>query len=675
MSTHHRLALVVVVAFATSSAPQVALAATDAAERSDPRHETETELEQVVVTASALRGTAEQLSDPVEVLRGEDLDEARAATLGETVGSLPGVQSSNFGPGVGRPIVRGLDGARVAVLAGGLATQDVSTVSQDHATSVEPFLADQIEVLKGPATLLYGSGAIGGVVNVVDGRIPEEAPAKATSGRAEIRWDSASEGHTRMLRVDGGNERFALHADAVLRDNDDYETPDGEQANSFLEARTGALGASVLGDWGFVGASVSRYDNEYGNPGEPGEPELGIPGVFLDIEQDRYEAKGGIQLPFDVLSELRFSAAHTDYGHIEFEGDEVGTEFIKDAREVRLELTHDPVAGWIGAVGLQASRAELEAIGEEAFLPRTRSRSAGLFVVERREWDAFQLDLGARVDDVQSDPDASTLDGAGRRDFAPVSVSVGGIWKAADGWDVVASFDRAERAPVEEELFSNGPHVATAAFEIGDPDLGEEAANQAEVGFHFHGGRVEAKASAYYNRFGDYIFLADTGEFAQGEDGEEPLPIRRWTQGDATFRGFEGEITVQLLENAGGAWEARLFGDTVRATFDDGGNVPRIAPSRLGGELRWSNGHWRASLGAVRYAKQDDVAANETPTGGYTLVDAHLAWHIDGANTAWELFLDGTNLTNEDARVHTSFLKDTVLLQGRSVSAGVRVFF
>ncbi len=631
----------------------------------DPRHADLTKLDEIVVTATPLRSTAEELSDPVEVLAGERLDEDKAATLGETVSGLPGVQSSYFGPGVGRPIIRGLDGPRVGVLAGGLSTQDVSTVSQDHNVTSEPFLADQIEVLKGPSTLLYGSGAIGGIVNVVDGRIPEVAPDDEFSGRSEVRFDSVSDGFTGLLRADGGNEHFALHFDGVYRDNDDYGIPDGELLNSFIETRTGALGASLLGDWGFLGFAASRYLNTYGNPGEPGDPAAGEPGVFLDIAQNRFDLKGGLTQPFGYFSGARFDVARSDYQHTEFEGEEVGTVFINDSTEGRFELTHLPLGGWQGAIGLQFADREFEAIGEEAFVPKTATQALGLFVVEQQRWDRFQLDLGARIDDVESDPvNAAT------RSFNPLSLSAGAIWRFDSAWHLRFNLDRAQRAPAEEELFADGPHIATASFEIGDAELSEETANQAEIGVHFHSASVEAKLSAYYNRFDDYIFLIDTSEV------EGDLPVRQWTQNDARFRGIEGEVLWHVADNAAGAFDLRVFGDTVRATLTDGGgNVPRIVPSRLGADLRWKSDAWRASLGAVRFAEQDDIAANETPTDGYTLVDAHVAYHVDSANFAWEVFADATNLTDREARVHTSFLKDRVLLPGRGLSLGVRAYF
>lgn len=638
----------------------------------DPRHDEAKDLDRVVVTASPLRQTAEELSQPVEVLSGERLDQAKSATLGETLDKLPGVQTSNFGAGVGRPIIRGLDGPRVGVLSGGLSSQDVSTISQDHATAIEPFLADQIEVLKGPATLLYGSGAIGGVVNIVDGRIAERRLDDTISGRAELRYDSVNKGRTAMARVDasGADGALVVHADGVYRDQDDYDTPDGKQLNSFVETRTGALGVSYIGADGFIGMSASRYDNRYGNPGEPGDPSAGEAGVSLDMLQNRFELKTGIDRDFWIFDGLRGSFASTTYEHTEFEGADVGTFFTNEADEGRLELTHKAFGQWTGAVGLQLGSRVFEAIGEEAFVPRTKTRAQGLFWMEHGQWDALQVDLGVRADRVRTD-----AAGQARRTFTPLSLSAGALWRFNDAWRVTLNLDRAERAPAEEELYADGPHVATASYEIGDPALREERADQAEVGLHYHGERFEAKASVYHTRFDGFIYLADTGTFTPPEPGADPLPIRQWSQGDATFQGFEAELTAHLLDNTQGKLDLRVFGDHVRGELDSGENLPRIAPSRFGLDLNWNADHWRAAIGATRVMRQGDVAPDETETAGHTLVDAHFAWHWDTDDYGWEVFVDGRNLGDVDARVHTSFLKDNVVLPGRNFGLGVRLFF
>lgn len=623
-------------------------------------------LEEVTVTGTPLGQSADQVIAPVAVLSGEDLDDRRSNTLGETVSSIPGVTTTYFGPGVGRPVIRGLDGPRVAVLSDGLGSNDASNISQDHAVTLEPFLADQIEVLKGPSTLLYGSGAIGGVVNAVDGRIRETTMGESFTGRAELRYDAGSNGFTGMSRVDTGTDRYNLHADAVYRSSDDYDLPDGILANSAVETRTGAIGGSLFGDWGFAGLSASRYLNEYGNPAEPGDDV--DPPVTLTMAQTRYELKAGWNDAISGIDLVKFSLGHTDYQHTEFEGDEIGTKFLSIGNELRLEAIHSQMAVWRGAFGVQGGNKEFQAIGEEAFVPTTQTKAVGLFLVEHGEWDQLNLELGARGDRQSSEPEMDD-----KRSFSLLSLSVGGRWSFNDAWHLSLNLDRAQRAPAEEELFANGPHVATATFEVGDPMLRKETSNQAELGLHFHGGMLEAEISTYRNRFDNFIYLADAGL----DDPESELPIRIWTQTDATFRGFEGEATFHLADNEAGRFDLRLFGDHVRAQRNDGGNLPRIPASRIGADFTWKGTAWRGGLGVVRTARQDDLEAFETPTDGYTMVNANLSYAFPSSSSDnnWEAFVQGNNLTDQEARLATSVVKDAVPLPGRNISVGLRMFF
>jgi len=661
-----------------------------------PHHDEQ--LEAVVVRASPLRQTSDQVIAPVAVLSGAELDDARSATLGAVVARLPGVQTTYFGPGVGRPVVRGLDGPRVGVLNDGMAASDVSNVSQDHAVTLEPFLANQIEVLKGPRTLLYGPGAIGGVVNVADGRIPESAPANGATGRAEINGDSVSHGGTGMARLDAGGSNYALHIDGLYRETQDYDTPEGVLENSAVKTRSGAIGGSVFGDWGFLGASVSRFLTDYGVPNGThshdhehehehaagGDDEHEEENVTIGMRQTRYDVKGGLQNPFAGIETLRFGFARTVYDHTEFENGQTGTQFFADTNEARLELVHAPLAGWRGAFGVQGTNRHFDAIGEEAFVPPTRSDNLGLFLTEQREWDRLTLELGARVDRTRLDPTAVAPHDhehehahdeddhpIGKRDFTSTSFSFGAGWRLADAWHLKLNLDRAQRAPAEEELFADGAHVATSTWEIGNAQLGKETSNQAELGLHYHSEFVEAKLAAYLNRFDDYIYLADTGT---EEDG---LPVREWTQANARFHGLEAEATFHLARGPAGHWDLRVWGDTVRARLDDGGgNLPRIPAARFGSSIHWSNDLMRASLGVVRYFDQDRVTAYETPTDGFTLVDANVAWTVHSSDrTSVELFANGSNLTNQTARLATSYIKDVAPLPGRSVVFGVRAFF
>lgn len=688
-------------------------------------HHQPTDLSRIEVKATPLPGTAEELTRPVDVLAGEQLDRAKANSLGETVAKLPGVQSSYFGPGVGRPIVRGFDGARVQVLSDGLGSGDVSTVSVDHAVSIEPFLADQIEVLKGPATLLYGSGAIGGAVNVIDGRIPERATEQPLQGRAELRGGTVNDEKTGMVRLDGtsASGHVVFHFDALHRETGDYDIPGyaesaahraeaGEEAdpaergvlrNSAVRTDAGALGISWVGERGFLGASYSLFNTRYGVPGHEhehgddghdhgGDAEGAEGPVQIEMDQRRSEVRGGLN-EVGPFASIRAKLARTEYTHTEYEGAEVGTVFDNTSTEGRLELVHRPWGGWNGAFGLQFAKRDFRAIGEEAFVPPSQSRDGGLFWIGEREFGPVKLELGARHDRNKIDvaEDAIGAD----RDFDTTSLSASARWNLSEDFHLSFGLDRAQRSPTAEELYSNGLHVATASIELGSPNLDVETANRAEIGLHWHNGPLKLSASLYHVRYNDFIYLADTG--VEEHDG----PVRLWTQGDARFSGAEAEADWTFLDNDTGTWGLRVFGDVVRGKLDgrgtrevafavphgdhshdytadlaQSGNLPRIAPWRLGGELRWARGPLRASLGAVRYARQDRVAEFESETPGYTLVDAHLAWHADtAAGNAWEVFLDGSNLLDKEARAHTSFLKDVAPLPGRGVAFGVRMFF
>ncbi len=722
-----RLALALCLAFAS-----LPVAAED-----DPRHSEVKDLSAVIVRATPLPQTAEDLTRPVEILAGERLDEAKANSLGETVNRLPGVQSSYFGPGVGRPIIRGMDGARVQVLNDGLASGDVSTVSVDHAVSIEPFLANQIEVLKGPSTLLYGSGAIGGAVNVVDGRIPERATDAPLEGRAELRAGSVNDERTGMLRLDGTSSsgNFVFHLDALHRETGDYDIPGyaesaalrehehededehgheeeeeayGTLPNSFVRTDSAALGVSWVGDRGFLGVGASLFNTRYGVPGhshghedghdhgdgdEDHEDGHGEEGVHIVMDQRRYEVRGGLD-NLGAFDTLRVKLARNEYTHTEYEGEAVGTVFDNDSTEARVELVHRGWAGWDGAFGLQASQRDFRAIGEEAFVPASESRDVGLFWIGQRTFGAVDLEVGARHDRNRIEVDEAEAIGPSR-DFGATSLSGAARWHFGDDLHLSFGVDRAQRSPTAEELYSNGLHVATQSYEFGNPDLRRETANRAELGLHWHRGPLKLGASVYAVDYRDFVYLADTGI----EDGG--TPARVWNQADARFTGGELDLQWTFLDNGSGRWTMRGFGDAVRGRLDGegtqevsfavphgdhahhytadialAGNLPRLAPWRAGAELRWEGSQWRAGVGAVRYARQDRVAEHEVETPGYTLVNANLAWHVDMAGgNALELFVDGSNLLDEEARPHTSFLKDLAPLPGRGVSAGVRLFF
>lgn len=686
-----------------------------------------TDLDAVVVTASPLKGNAESVATPVEVLYGEDLDKAKSGTLGETVAKLPGVQTTYFGTGVGRPIIRGQEGPRVQVLSGGIGSMDASTVSADHAVSIEPFLADQIEVLKGPATLLFGSGAIGGAVNVVDGRLADTIPDEPLSGRAEIRGNTVNDERTGMFRLDGVNGNWVLHVDGLVRDTDDYDIPgvailhdheegeeheeepqpEGTLPNSSVKTRAGAIGATWLGEGGYFGLAGSTYRSNYGIPagahvhgeedhdhdhdGEADHDEEAHEegAVRIDMVQNRVDLKTGIYNPVSFLQSVNLRAAWNDYEHVELEGGLPATRFTNEGYDARLEAVQKDWNGWRGAFGLQFGSTDFGAVGDEAFVPSTTTDNVGAFIVQEKDFGPWKLELGARYDHVELKPEDRAA-----RDFDAVNLSAAAIWRLTDGFDLRFGLDRSERAPTNEELFAGGTHVATQSIEIGDDALDTEKGVRAEIGAHWHTDRVDLKLALYQTKFTDFIYLTDTGV------EEEGYPVRLWTQDDATFTGAEAEAKIQLADTASGAWDLRLFGDYVRAELDgsgtrtaafevphgdhthdyevqiaQGGYLPRIAPMRVGADLGWSLGGWRASVGAVRYGKQDDVAQNEQASDGYTLVDAHVAYRWERTASSWEVFLDGSNLTDEEARPHTSLLRDYAPLPGRGVAFGLRAYF
>ena len=717
---HRPLTLALALALASAATPLAASA-----------HEP-VDLPTIKVTASPLAGDAESLARPVEVLRDEALDRAKAATLGETVEKLPGVQTTYFGPGVGRPILRGLDGPRVQVLAAGLGTLDASTVSADHATSVEPFLADQIEVLKGPATLLFGSGAIGGAVNVADGRIARDLPEAPLSGRAEIRGNTVNDERLGMFRLDGVNGNWVIHVDGLLRDTGDYRIPGlaaaghddhddhdhdddhdedagrGRLENSSIRSWAGAVGATWLGEGGHFGLSASTYRSHYGIPAgahahadddhghddddhdhDDHDEEHGD--VRIDLTQNRLELKAGVYEPLSFLESVELHGAYSDYEHAELEGHEVGTRFASTGHDARLQAVQKPVGGWRGAFGLQLGRVDFLAEGEEAFVPATLTDSWGVFVVQERNFDPVKLELGARYERVELDPAGARP----QRRFDAANLSAAAIWTMSPASDLRVSIDGSERAPTQEELYAGGLHVATGSIEIGDHGLATERALRGEIGLHAHNERVDFKVAAYRSDFRDFIYLADTGVAEHG------IPVRLWTQADAVFTGAEAEAVLHLADGERGSWDLRLFGDLVRGELDgsgtrtvdfevphgdhghhysaelaNDGHLPRIAPGRFGADLSWALGGWRASLGAVRYLEQDRVAENEEPSPAYTLVDAHLSYRWERAGGAsWEAFLHGNNLGNEEARPHTSLLRDFAPLPGRALAFGVRAWF
>jgi iron complex outermembrane receptor protein len=653
-------------------------------------------LEEIVVTATPLKRNVLEMSQSATVLSGAELDRDVANNLGDTLSHMPGLANASFGQNVGRPVIRGFEGARVGVLNNNMATADASAVSQDHAVAIEPFLADQIEVLRGPATLLYGSGAIGGVVNLVSHTIPQELPENGLSGRAMAQGDTAADQRMAAGRLDLGKGEWALHASGFYRRTDDYEIPGeallypeegdeeehdheagGKLENSFLDNEGGSLGLSWLGEQWRAGLAYTGYNSDYGIPGahaheheheeehEEEEHEEGEELVTIGLRSDRVDGELVGTNPFSGFEQVKLRVADSSYEHTEFEGSEVGTIFNNDSFDSRLELRHVPLGAWSGAFGGQYSERDFEAIGDEAFVPPSNTQTAALFWIETADFGELQFDAGLRYDDVSVRDNSGT-----RRSFAPFTVALGMVWHDTERSHFILNVSSAERAPTDQELFAFGPHIATQTFEVGDDLLDPERNLHFEAGYRLHDGKLTGTLTFYADQFDDYIYQADLGA---EEDG---LPIRQWSQQDADFYGAELELRYDFGEFASGHWQLTGLADTVRAEFTDNSRVPRIPPSRYGLGLEWDRESWAATMNWIHANDHTKVAGYETSTPGYDLLNADLSWLLPtGTRAEWELYLKAHNLLDEDIRNSTSFLKDQAPQIGRNFVFGIRTYF
>ncbi len=676
--------------------------------RADTR---QSQIEEIVVTAHPLSG--EGLSQPADLLSGDELERKKAATIGETLANQPGIHSAQFGAAVSRPVIHGLGGPRVRVMEDRIDALDVSVTSADHAVSIEPFIADRVEVLKGSSALLYGSGAIGGVVDVHTGRIPHIVPERLDGG-LEYRHDGNSDRDVVSGKVNGGRGAFAWHADATFKDGNDYDIPGfsesarlraleaaeeedpdedhddgpaGSVPGTAFESDAFAVGSSFVADWGFVGAAVSHLDAQYGLPGAHGHEEEdheeeseaeshgadeeGTP--TLEMQQTRLDVELGIDAPFGSVSRANVRFGLNDYEHEEIEEDgAVASRLTNDAWELRGELVYE-TDHWTGALGAQHTDRDFAAIGEEAFLPGVRSRESGVFWVASRNYGRVELETGVRGGRARHRTDTDS------RSFTTYAASLGANWTLSDLWTLSLIADVASRAPVAEELFSNGAHLVTNAFELGDPDLDSERARSLSATLNGRGVRWMLNATAYVTEFSDFIYQQDAGFDI------EDLPVSRFQQAGATFYGLDSEVALTLREWATGTFTLHGLLDFVETRLDvSGAELPRIPPLRygVGAEFQDRLGGVgdrgvlvTLTLDYLRNARQRDVAPRELPTGGYDDLRAYAGVEIPMDNRSIVLFVAGHNLTDDEQRRHTSFIKDTTPSPGRTVEAGVQLRF
>lgn len=693
-----------------------------------PAYAAATQIEEFIVTASPHGKRQEQIAGAVGVLDEQQLQREVASTLGETLRNQPGINSGSFGPGVGVPIVRGLSGKRVEILSNGTGVADVSDTSPDHAIGSEPLLADRIEILRGPATLRYGPGAIGGVVNVIDNSIHSEQ-VDGIHGAAETRHSTNNDETVLVGRLDGGNGPFNVHLSGVLRDSNNVDIPGyassdrdestrGYIANTDAEADTWTFGASWVTDNLVAGASINRLNSNYGIP--PGghshvddhedhagedhheeddhhddahEGELHDEEQILtriDLEQTTYQGKVMLRDLEGFIERVQLDLNHTDYQHRELEIEEgvtaTGTLFDLQSTEVRTEISHTPLAGWTGTVGIQHNLREFDAEGLEAFVPPSDTRSLGLYLIEDLAIGGGNLELGLRHDQ-------QSIESTGIRDIDHNSVNASAslAYPLGDNQRLGLILSRTERAPVVEELLSNGEHVATRSYEIGNPDLDTESAWNIELSWAWESDALDAEVNIYHRQFADFIHAMDNGSRFSHDLADEGLPAAQacssdladfdndqdefedslsclnYAQQDARFSGIEAEIAVPLSDTQ----SLRLWGDYVRARFDNGGDIPRIPPARLGISWGIATGPWSAQLSTTHALAQNDPGDNQDSTASYTRLDAYLRYGVG----SWAVFVKGLNLSDEEIRNASSFLRDIAPEPGRSLVFGANYTF
>tara|TARA_R110002126_G_scaffold75469_8_gene188331 strand:+ start:1592 stop:4048 length:2457 start_codon:yes stop_codon:yes gene_type:complete len=712
-------------------------------------------IEVIDVTASPFHASATESSLPVSVLAGDALKMNQASTLGDTLKNEVGVHSNFYGNVASSPIIRGLDGPRVLITQNGLDAGDASRIGPDHSVASETSTATQIEVLRGPATLFYGSGAIGGVVNVVDERIPTN---NTTRAEWMLQGDSVNDEKLASGSLVTGVDNIGLYVDGFWRDNDSYDIPGfaetqpdedavkGRVENTAATAKGFTLGGSLLLDNGFIGVSYGRLDREYGIPGHShaGHEEEGHEDheghdhgeheehgaeedVYADLTQNRLQLLSELNSATGFIRAVNTKLAFTDYQHAEIEHGEIGTTFKNRSHEARIEILHRTFQDWRGGLSLHYKFSDFEALGAEAFTPPSETEMLAVGWVEERHIGDWLLQLGARIERVtleapnvllpelaahghddhgdEHDHDHEHDHGDGteyirvfdvKQRFTPYSLSAGTVWDFTEGYNLGISLSHSQRAPSAAELLSFGPHISTASYEVGalfvqDEDgfglntqpIELEKSNNLDLTLRKFSGNTGFVLNAFYNRIDNYYYQQNTGLFAEdghdhghddeSEHGEEhehegEMPVYLFGSADVTLQGLEAEFIWQVND----PFKLTLQSDYVRARLQGGGDLPRTPPLRMAAELAYEQDAISADIRATRYFKQDKVAELEQATDGYTLLDASVSYRLNVGMQELTVYLKGQNLTDETARVHTSFLKDKAPLPGRSLAFGVR---
>lgn len=658
-------------------------------------------LEDIVVNSAGIKQATSKSARPVTVLSGDELRMKIGQTIGNTLKDEPGITSQSFGPGVGMPVIRGQSGPRVRVLQNSLGNNDASSLSPDHANGVDPIIAERVEVLRGPSTLLYGNGAIGGVVNVIDNRIPEQVPDKLIGGAGEQRYDSAATETSSALKLEGGKDKFAYHVDGFYRDQGNVhiggqpidesaaratdptlegtpvlENPFGLINNSNARSKGGSAGASIIGDAGLVGAAINTLDKNYGIPPNG----TGSPPVRVQLNQTKYDFKGQLNKPFAFAEEVRMKFGYTDYKHVELDDGAPATTFLNKSYESRLELEHRPLGIVKGVLGFQSVNSQFSALGDEAIVPKSDIDSYGLFAVESLAVGAVTYELGVRGEWQGIAPEESYRNVS----YVPLSGSVSALWDITSQHQLSLAVTQSQRAPQVQELFSNGVHEATMSYELGDPDLKKEISYNLDLGYRFNADWMTAEFNLFHNWVNDYIyqqqdlqvFNDDLGDFEASCSGPPGacLPVLQSAQANAIFRGFEARTVFPLMQNRYGAVDLSLFGDYTRGSFDQGGDVPRMPPLRYGLQLSYEKDDWTADARLTRGEAQTHAGENQSNTPAYLLLNLNAQYRLASFHDSEVmLFAKGKNMLNENIRNSTSYLRNFAPDPGRSAEIGIRI--
>ena len=644
---------------------------------------TNIDLPTISVTGNPLGVASDALVVPVSILSGRELSLKRESTLGDTLNGIPGVAATHFGPNASRPVIRGLDAERVRIMQNGVGVLDASSLSFDHAVTIDPLVIEQIDVVRGPAALLYGGSAVGGVVNAIDHRIPTES-VTGIIGRTEARVGGPDSQNNLAGVVDVGNGKIAIHADAYTRKTSDLNIPGfavssrknqadpsilrenhGKLVNSSASADGGALGASLTFDNGYIGASYSDFNSNYGTVAEAA--------VRADMKSQRWDLASEFKELGNIINRVKARMAYTDYQHQEIEGGTVGTTFKNNGVEGSVELGHAKFSSIEGVVGFQFQNTRFEALGTEAFVPPVQTQNHAIYVYEEMPlniWnlEKLKLSFGGRAEHTTLDANPwAKSPTAQAASFNAYSYALGGLYTLNSNWSLASNLSHNERAPSYFELYADGAHLATGQYEVGNASFNKERSNGLDAQIRWKDAKNSFNFGAYYTRFSRFLGLLDTGNI----DVDTSLPIAQFSTFAASFKGLEAEGKFNLVDNL----DLKLRGDYVRANnLDNSQALPRITPLRLGAGLHYQKNALGARIDMLHAFKQNRTAENELATDGYTDVSALVTYKLP-VKLNMELFAKANNLLNQEIREHSSFLKDLSPAGERSVLIGMRADF